>query len=139
LFGLSDEALAARGVLRRRIETRSAAPCRVTLSDAEPGENVLLLNYEHQSAPTPYRASHAIFVRESADETRALTNELPEVFHGRTLSIRAFDEAGMIVDADLCQGDTARSVIERMLEDAKAAYLHAHYAGHGCYAARIDR
>ena len=139
LFGLSDEALAAHGVLRHRVETKPGAPCRVTLTDAEPGESVLLLNHEHQSASTPYRASHAIFVREAALETQVLGDELPEVFHGRTLSIRAFDDAGMMVDADLCQGDAARPVIERLLGDAGTAYLHAHYAGRGCYAARIDR
>jgi len=138
LFGLSDEALAAHGVLRRRVETKPGAPCRVTLVDAEPGESVLLLNHEHQSASTPYRASHAIYVREAADETRVLSDALPPVFHGRTLSIRAFDEAGMMVDADLCQGDAARVVIERLLGDPGTAYLHAHYAGRGCYAARID-
>ncbi|MEO8927397.1 MAG: DUF1203 domain-containing protein [Caulobacteraceae bacterium] len=138
LFGLSEAALAARGVLRRIVETRPGSPCRITLEDAQLGERVLLLNYEHQSADTPYRASHAIFVREAALETKVVEGEIPEVFRGRTLSLRAFDDGGMMVDAGLCQGDDAAPFIERLLTAPGAAYLHAHYAGRGCYAARID-
>ncbi|NKF24493.1 DUF1203 domain-containing protein [Solimonas sp. C16B3] len=32
----------------------------------QPGETALLLNDTHQNADTPYRASHAIFIREGA-------------------------------------------------------------------------
>src|SRR5437588_360549 len=68
LFGLSDEVLAERGVIRRTVDAKPGFPCRVSLEDAEPGETVLLLNYEHQSADTPFRASHAIYVREGGPE-----------------------------------------------------------------------
>ncbi|MBA3810556.1 MAG: DUF1203 domain-containing protein [Caulobacteraceae bacterium] len=139
LFGLSPEVLAARQIVRQTVDSKPGFPCRVTLEDAEPGETVLLLNHEHQSAPTPYRASHAIFVREAAKETVRLENEIPEVFLGRRLSIRAFDAAGMMVGADLCDGQDAPALIERLFADEAVAYLHAHNAGRGCYAARIDR
>ena len=139
LFGLSPEDLAERGIARCAVDAKPGSPCRVTLKDAEPGETVLLLNYEHQSAPTPYRASHAIFVRESARETAVLADQIPEVFQGRTLSLRAFDQAGMMIAADLCEGEDAAPLIERLLADGAAHYLHAHNAKRGCYAARIDR
>ncbi|MGI9169071.1 MAG: DUF1203 domain-containing protein [Caulobacteraceae bacterium] len=139
LFGLSEPELAARGIVRRVADARPGFPCRVTLEDAAPGESVLLLNHEHQSAPTPYRSSHAIYVREAARETRTLTDELPEVFLGRTLSVRAFDAAGMMIDAELCRGDDAAPTFERMLREPAAAYLHVHNAGRGCYSARVER
>jgi hypothetical protein len=100
------------------------------------GERVLLLNYEHQSAPTPYRASHAIFVRETALRTSTLRDALPPVMDGRAMSLRAFDADGMIVLADLAQPGEATALVERQLADPRVAYVHAHFADYGCYAAR---
>jgi hypothetical protein len=139
LFGLSDEALAERGVIRRTADAKPGFPCRVSLEDAEPGESVLLLNYEHQSADTPFRARHAIFVRETARATAMAKDELPPVFASRILSLRAFDEAGMMRSAAVAQGPEIEPAIEGLLAEPEIAYLHAHYAGMGCYAARIDR
>jgi Protein of unknown function (DUF1203) len=139
LFGLPEPELAARGVLRRTAQAKPGFPCRVSLEDAEAGESVLLLNHEHQSAATPYRSAHAIFVREAALETKVLVDRIPEVFLGRTLALRAFDAEGMMTDADLCQGDDATGVIQRMLGSPDAAYLHVHNARRGCYAARVER
>jgi hypothetical protein len=140
LFGLSDEALAERGVLRRRVDAKPGFPCRVTLEDAEPGETVLLLNFEHQPADTPYRSRHAIFVREAAAEARRVVDEVPGALRVRaSLSLRAYDAAGMMVDAELASGAAIEPVIARLFENPQVAYVHAHNAGRGCYAARIDR
>src|ERR1700704_5613952 len=85
LFGLSDAALAERGVIRRTVDAKPGFPCRVSLEDAEPGETVLLLNYEHQSADTPFRASHAIYVREDGPEARLGAGEVPGLFRHRVM------------------------------------------------------
>ncbi|TAJ69526.1 MAG: DUF1203 domain-containing protein [Phenylobacterium sp.] len=139
LFTLSDTELAGRGILRRTVDG-PGAPCRVTLADAEPGESVLLLNYEHQPAETPFRSRHAIFVRENAADTSFAPGELPPVFRARKfLSLRAFDASGMMIDADLVPTPELEAAIPRLLADPQVAYLHAHYAGAGCYAARIER
>jgi hypothetical protein len=140
LFGLPDDELKARGVVRRRIERPDGSPCRVTLRDAEPGETVLLLNYEHQPADTPFRSRHAIFVREGASDTTFAPGEIPPAFAAREfLSLRAFDEAGMMIDADLARTAELDAAIAHLLANPDVAYVHAHYAGAGCYAARIDR
>lgn len=139
LFALSDAELAARGIIRRTVDG-PGAPCRVTLRDAAPGERVLLLNYEHQPADTAFRSRHAIFVREAAADTTFAPGEIPPAFSARAfLSLRAFDEAGMMVDADIVPTADLEAAIPRLLATPGAAYLHAHYAGAGCYAARIDR
>jgi hypothetical protein len=139
LFALSDAELAAQGVVRRVVDG-PGSPCRVTLADAAPGETVLLLNYEHQSADTPFRSRHAIFVREGAAGTTFAPGEIPPAFAARKfMSLRAFDESGMMVDADLVPTPELDAAIPRLLADPQVAYLHAHYAGAGCYAARIDR
>jgi hypothetical protein len=139
LFALDDAALAERGAMRVVADARFAFPCRVTLDDAEPGERLILLNYEHQSADTPFRSTHAIYVREAATGATATTDALPPALRRRLLSLRGFDAAGMLRDADVVEGAVAEPVIERMLVDPAIAYLHAHYARPGCYAARIDR
>ena len=66
LFGLGDEELAAQGVQRYTVTDKPGFPCRVSLKDAEPGGTVLLMNYTHLDAATPYRASHAIFIEEES-------------------------------------------------------------------------
>jgi len=142
LFDLADEELAARGVLRRTANAKPGFPCRLTLEDAEPGESVLLLNYEHQPAETPFRAAHAIYVRERAapPQTVRYVDEVAPVMAARShMSLRAFDESGMMVDAELAPRAELKPTIERLLGQPNVAYLHAHYAGAGCYAARIDR
>lgn len=139
LFGADETTLAAAGVIRRAVETRPGAPCRITLEDAEPGETVLLLNHEHQPADTPYRARHAIFVREGAAEAARFENEVPPALLCRLLAIRAYDAEGMMIDAEIVEGVDATPLIERLLDNPEAAYLHAHNARRGCFAARIDR
>lgn len=140
LFGLSDADLAARGIIRQTATASVGFPCRITLEDAREGETLLLLNYEHQPADSPYRSRHAIFVNERATETRRAIDEIPGCLAVRPyIALRAYDEAGMMTAAEISPGADLAPVIGRMLADARVAYLHAHNAGRGCFAARIDR
>jgi hypothetical protein len=139
LYGLSDEALAAERVKRFVADASPGFPDRIEVRDVEPGESVLLLNYTHQPADTPYRASHAIFVREGAETPYDQVGEVPASLRRRAISLRAFDRAGEMVDADLVDGEALEVLIHRFLDNPGVDYLHAHYAKRGCYAARIDR
>jgi len=139
LFDLSDAQLRAHGAVRRVVDQKPGFPCRVSLEDAEVGERVLLVNFEHQAAATPYRARHAVFVREHALEAQPAVGEIPEVLRRRLISVRAFDAAGMMVDADVVDGQLLEFAVTRMLANPAAAYLHLHNAKPGCYAARVDR
>ena len=137
LYGLSDDELAARQARRVTVDG-SGFPERIEMRDAEPGETLLLVNYEHQPADTPYRSRHAVYVREGATETWR-GREIPEVLRKRLLSLRGFTAGGDIVEADVVDGRQAEQLIERIFANPKVAYIHAHYARPGCYAARIDR
>ncbi|HEV2675921.1 MAG TPA: DUF1203 domain-containing protein [Aliidongia sp.] len=139
LFSLSDEELAKHGALRCVADAKPGYPDRIEIRDAEPGEALLLVNYIHQPANTPYRSSHAVFVREGAKTTYDQVNEIPEALRGRSISLRAFGPDHLMVDADLVDGPELATLIERFLSDPKVAYLQAHYAKRGCYAARIER
>ena len=139
LYGLSERELAARGVEVKIADAPTGFPCRVSLRDAQVGARMLLLNFEHQPANTPYRSRHAIFVQDGAEEVHPAANEVPEVLASRTLSVRAFDEAGQMVDAAVVNGREAGPAFERLLAIPGAAYLHVHNAGRGCFAARVER
>ncbi|HEX8300246.1 DUF1203 domain-containing protein [Sphingomonas sp.] len=139
LFGLSDQALAERQAVRMIADAKPGFPCRVTLEDAEPGEAVLLVNHEHLPVETPYRSAHAIFVREGAGEPARFAGVIPEQLSSRLLSVRAFDGAGMMTDADVIEGTDLEALIARFFADATVAYLHVHNARRGCFAARVDR
>jgi hypothetical protein len=139
LFGLADDELARHRAVRRVCDEKPGFPCRVSLADAEPGERVLLVNFEHLDVDSPYRASHAIYVREREQETFEAVNEIPEALRTRLLAIRGFDSQGMMLAAEVVEGRAADPLIRRYLANPEIAYLHAHYARRGCFAARIDR
>jgi hypothetical protein len=139
LFGMDEPELAVRGVVRRVVDEPVGFPCRVSLRDAEPGETVLLLNFEHLAVASPFRSRHAIYVREYAQEYRPEVDEIPEVLACRLLSVRSFDASGMMVDADLVAGVVAARLIEQQLANPTVAYLHLHSAKPGCYVAQALR
>lgn len=140
LFGRPDAVLAGRGILRKRADKKPGFPCRITLNDAEPGETLLLLNYESHRARTPYRSSYAIYVREAATSAPTYVDEIPPVMKQRPIALRVFDKDGMLIAADLGrEGDETKAKIRAIFADRNAAYIHAHNAMHGCFAAEILR
>lgn len=139
LYGLDDAALAAQGVERMTVTESPGFPCRISLQDAAVGDTVLLVNHEHLPVDTPYRQRHAIFVREGEAVAARYANEVPDQLAIRTLSVRGYDAMGNMTDADLVEGCDLPALIDRLFADPNTAYLHAHNAKRGCFAARIDR
>jgi hypothetical protein len=139
LYGLGDDELERKGVRRYFADKKPGFPDRIEMRDADIGERLLLLNHMCQSANTPYRATHAIFVREGAEAAYDRIDEVPEVMRTRLLSLRAYDSSGMMLDADVIDGREVESVISRFLGNGQVAYIHAHNAKRGCYSGRIDR
>ena len=138
LLALSDEELAGKGFRRVVADAKPGYPCRISLEDAEPGERVLLVNYAHQPAHSPFKAIGPIFVREVA-RTTFDARAVPPVLRGRMLSLRAYDKGGMMVDADVVEGNEVEPLIERLFANGEADYLHVHFARRGCYSCRVDR
>jgi Protein of unknown function (DUF1203) len=120
--------------------SRRSWDCRtVNCTHAVPGESLLLVNYLHQRVAGPYRASHAIYVLERPQQQFDRTDEIPQVLRTRMISLRAFDDDGMMVDADLCPGTQLEASIEQLLRQSATAYIHLHYAKFGCFACRVER
>lgn len=139
LFGLPDRALAAVGAKRFVVDSRPGFPDRVTLTDLAPGRTALLVNHTHQPANTPYRASHAIFIGEDPAAKPAILDIVPPMLSERLISLRAFDAQHMMTDADVMEGPALAEHIARFFGNARVAYLHAHFAKRGCFAARVER
>ena len=136
LFALSDADLAARGAVRRIADARH--PCRVSLTDCRPGDDVVLTNYEHHPVASPYRMRFAIYVRRG-EETFDAIDTVPEQLRKRTLAVRAFDADAMMVGRELVEGIGLEAAIARQFGNPRAAYLHVNFAAAGCYAAHVER
>lgn len=139
LFGLDDEALSARGAMRVTATADRGFPCRISLEDARAGETLLLLNHTSHDVATPFRSSYAIYVREAAGEAASFHDSIPPVFDGRPLALRAFDSAGMLRSAALALPGQVDAQIRDLFADGAIAYIDAHNAAHGCFAARVER
>jgi len=114
-------------------------PCRVSLADAKIGERVLLVNFTHLPASSPFRSSHAIYVREGAHQAQLAPDVIPDVIASRLISWRGFDAKFMMQQADVIEGHALDSAIEAIFEDPKIEEIHLHFARQGCFAARVTR
>lgn len=139
LLALDPAALAAVGVSVVTADSADGYPCRISLEDAAPGEELLLLSYQHQSGPTPYAAAGPIFIRRKASATHIARDTIPDQQRRRLLSVRAYDHRDWIVAADVTPGDELESLIHRYFGQDDVAYLHVHNARPGCFACRVDR
>ena len=139
LFALSDEDLAAHGAVRQIADARTPGyPCRVSLTDSQPGDELVLVNHEHHPVDSPYRMRFAIYVREG-EQTYDAVDQVPEQLRLRTLAVRAFDSNAMRVGWELIDGRELEAATERLFANPRADYLHVHFAAPGCYAARVER
>ncbi len=136
LFALSDEELAQRGAVRRIAD--GPRPCRISLTDAEAGDELILVNYEHHPVASPYRMRFAIYVRRD-EKTFDAVDTVPEQLRTRTLAVRGFDAQAMMTGWELTEGAQLEKAIEKLFTDPRTVYLHVHFAAPGCYAARVER
>jgi Protein of unknown function (DUF1203) len=138
-FGKTNEQLSAVGARRYVVDEKPGFPDRIEMRDLEIGETAILLNYMHMDKPSPYRASHAIFVREGATHAYDRVNEIPEVMRSRLLSGRSFSVDGMMLDADVLPGTELREWILKSFADSEVEFIDVHNAKRGCFSGRVLR
>jgi len=139
LADLTDTELARLNVQRVVVDEKPGYPCRVSLADAEIGETVYLLSHTHHNVTSPYRAVGPIYVRPDVPTSRPGVNEIPPMFRHRLLSVRAYNSAAHLVEAEIVQGEVLENTIKHLLADTRVAYLHIHNAKPGCFACSIVR
>lgn len=138
LWTMEPTELERHGARQVTADADRGFPCRVTLEDAREGERLLLAHHVHHDVAGPYRSAFAIFVREDAERV-VYQDSCPPCFEGRTLSLRGFDAEGALAEACLAPPGEADATIRALLADPKIAYINAHNAAAGCFAARIER
>jgi hypothetical protein len=140
LFGSSDDQLASLGVRRYVVDASPGFPDRIEMRDLDVGERALLVNFTHLDRDdSPYRSSHAIFVREGATVAYDAVDEIPEVLASRLLSVRSFNEGALMLDADVIDGNRLRDWITSSFEDDAVSFIDVHNAKRGCFTARVRR
>jgi hypothetical protein len=139
LFGVSDDDLEAMMARRVVVDEKPGFPCRVSLEDAEVGETVLLLPFLHHDVLSPYRASGPVFVRQGAKRAVPAPGEVPSMLRHRLLSVRAYDDAAMMVGAAVVEGAELEASIMSFFARPEVSYLHVHNAKPGCYNCRVER
>ena len=140
LFDMDDDALLALGARRMVADGPHAAPCRVSLADAGPGESLILTSHRHLDAPaSPYRGEGPVFVREGAVEARPAAGEVPDMLARRLLSARAYDADWMMTDADVVEGRDLAGRLHAWFDDPAVAAVHLHTARRGCFMAAAER
>ncbi len=136
---LLQNAASILGTKRVQVDAHPGYPCRFSLADAEIGEEVLLLTYEHHAVTSPYRSSGPIYIRTSTHQARLAPNEIPQMLRHRLLSLRVYDGEAMMIAAHTVQGTELEALIQRIFEDPVAQYIQVHNAGPGCYNCQINR
>jgi hypothetical protein len=139
LFDADAATLLAAGARRVVADEPDAFPCRASLQRAAVGKELLLVHHVHQPVATsPYRAGGPIFVGRTGAPA-VYRDELAPIMRDRLLSLRAYDRDALMVEAEVGEGPAVLDLIGRYLDDPNVAYVHAHFARRGCFAARIDR
>jgi Protein of unknown function (DUF1203) len=135
----TDTELSTMGAKRMLVKEKPGTPCRISLADAEVGEEVILLPYEHHAAHSPYQSSGPIFIRKNVEKARLGVNEIPLMLHHRLLSLRAYDTDAMMTDAMVVEGKDLEESLYFMFDNVAVAYIHIHNARPGCYNCLVKR
>ncbi|MFL1896000.1 DUF1203 domain-containing protein [Aquimarina sp. 2-A2] len=138
-FKLTEDELSASGMVKITVDNKPGYPCRVSLKDAEIGEEVLLLTYQHHKTKTPYQSSGPIFVRKNVKTAQLKTNEIPMMLFHRLLSLRVYDVKGMMIAAKTVDGKHLKKEIDLIFENETANYIHIHNSSPGCYNCQVNR
>ena len=139
LFQLEEEQLNKLGARRSIVESKPNYPCRVSLEDAEIGEEVILLPYTHLSSNSPYESRGPVFIRKNAKDSQLGVNEIPLMLIHRLLSLRGYDEEGMMIEAIVVEGSEVDKTIQQFFANTFVHFIHVHNAGPGCFNCEIKR
>lgn len=138
LFDMDDDALAEIHARRVTATADHGFPCRISLENARAGEELILLHHISHDVATPYRSAYAIFVRRDVEAAR-YRDATPAVFDDRMIAMRAFDAEGLLRDTRLAGPGESDGAIRDLFANDAIAYIDAHNAAAGCFAARIER
>jgi hypothetical protein len=127
----------------RQVRATAAAggePLRDQLRRATPGEPIILCSYQAVALPSTYAEIGPIFISALAGtQPQPVLDGLPDGYFTRCFALRGYDASHRILEATLTELVDAVETIRRLLSLPGCLSVHARFAGHGCFAARILR
>lgn len=114
-------------------------PCRQCLQDVPIGDELILVSHDPFSGNSPYRSASPIFLHRESCASPVGGTELPEQLTRRQLSVRAFDDAELMIDAEIIDGSELAATMERFFARTDTVRVHIHNASRGCWAASAAR
>lgn len=139
LFDLSEEDLLVKGAVIMIVDEKPGFPCRVSLEDAEIGEEIVLFPFQHHKTNSPYQSAGPVFVRKNAERASLKVNEIPKMLLHRLLSLRVYDEKGIMIAAKTIEGGILKNEIEVIFNNKSANYIQVHNSSPGCYNCQVNR
>ena len=142
---LPDVDTLPEGAVRTVTARDGGYPCRRCLRDAAVGDVLTLLPYDPFLGTSPYRQPGPVYVHaegcapDAAELTPGEGGPVPRQLASRQVSVRAFTDRHLMVDAAVTDGADLGPVAERLLAASRTAYLHVHFAAPGCFAVRVER
>ncbi|HSH38233.1 MAG TPA: DUF1203 domain-containing protein [Chthoniobacterales bacterium] len=118
-------------------DSPSAYPCRHCLQWANPGEQMILFPFT-AVGDGPYQERGPIFVHAAPCHRYAATEDYPAEFRSGRV-VRAYDARKCMIDAGVVNGEAPEQVIEELLANPHAAFLHVRSATRGCYTLGVER
>ncbi len=138
-FELPDTELEKQGIRRMIVNEKPGYPCRVSLEDAEIGEEVILISHQFHKTSSPYQSQGPIFIRKGIRTKELENNEIPIMLNHRLLSFRGYDKNGFMKEATTEKGINTRKVIDQIFENSDIEYIHIHNSSPGCYNCEVRR
>jgi hypothetical protein len=139
LFNQTDAELRSQGIVREQATTQPGYPCRVSLEDAAIGDELLLLPFWHHRVDSPYRSLGPIYIRQGAIQASPPPGVIPDCVARRVISLRAYNDAHMMVSASVCLGNDVASQLIEQFENLEVSYIHLHNAKQGCFSCLANR
>jgi len=122
-----------------RADASPGYPCRLSLKDAAPGEELFLVSHSPFTSANPYRETGPVFIRKNAQTAKLVANQLPEIVLARQVVVRAYDSTGTMLAAEPAQGSEAASQIRKFLADPEVEFVHIRAALSGCFLCEARR
>ncbi len=138
LFDLNELELAKLGAVKIIATSKPGYPCVISLDDAEIGEEIILLPYDHINSNSPFRSRGPVYVRNNVRKV-LLENSVPENLKIRRLSVRVYDDKDMMVNARTIDGRELEKFIQEAFRNPEATYIQVHISSPGCFNCQIDR
>ena len=121
------------------VDEKPGFPCRRCLRDAEVGDEMILVSHDPFDVTSPYRSASPIFLHRFECSPVEPGDDTPDQLTCRQLSVRSFDDQGMMIDAAVIDGIDLPGTAERLFEDPDSVALHVHNVPRGCWATTLVR